>query len=140
MAESKKDLKQVGLTEAADAQIRELVDLPYLGEEQDVYRLAVAVAIAREMDPKSIKKSEFKTKWRIADDHEATSGTGERLDDRDQTLANLVRTFCPEAEEDPYRHSQYLAVLGINYLHTHLFDKSSSLHAALDVPVQADDQ
>ena len=124
------DIKQIGLTASSNDKIRDLVELPVFADEQDVYRLAVAVAIGREMTPAKIALREFKTKWRLADDAQDSSGEGERLDDRDQTFANMVTTFCPEVE-DPYRHSQLLAVPGLNYLHKELVTNGRDLSQVL---------
>ncbi len=124
------DIKQIGLTASSNDQIRDLVELPVFADEQDVYRLAVAIAIGREMKPARIALREFKTKWRLADDAQGSSGEGERLDDRDQTFANMITTFCPEVT-DPYRHSQLLAVPGINYLHKELVTNGRDLSQVL---------
>lgn len=124
------DIKQIGLTANSNDQIRDLVELPVFADEQDVYRLAVAVAIGREMKPAKVALSKFENKWRLADNAPGSSGEGERLDDRDQTFANMITTFCPEVE-DPYRHSQLLAVPGISYLYTELVTNGRDLSQVL---------
>ena len=43
----------------------------------------------------------------------------------------MVAVFRPEYATEPYRYSQYLASMGINYLHGRLFDRGESLHDAL---------
>lgn len=134
MNSEERDLKQVGLTSRASEQLRELAEnKEYFGDEQDVYRLAVAVAIAQDIKiSESIKKCEFTTKWRVADDYGDSSGTGERLDDERRTLAHMIATFRPESAAAPYRYSQYLAVVGIGYLHREVLEKGRSLNEVLD--------
>ena len=134
-----KDLVQIGLTTSSNEQIKDLVELPFFTEEQDVYRLAVAVAIGRDMKPARIALKDFSPKWRVADDASSSSGEGERLDDRDKTFANMITTFYPDVE-DPYRQSQLLAVPGINLLHQELCTKHKDLSEVLPSAIPPADE
>jgi hypothetical protein len=127
------DLKQVGVTKHASDQLSELVEnLDYFDQAQDVYRLAVAIAIALDVTiSEDLKKQDTPVKWRVADDVSDEGSQGSRLDDPSGTLAKMVASFCPEYATEPYRHSQFLASLGINYLHGRLFERGQSLHDAL---------
>ena len=127
------DLKQVGVTQHASDQLLELVEnQDYFDQAQDVYRLGVAVAIALRLTiSDELRKQETPVKWRVADDLSDEGSQGSRLDDPSGTLAKMVASFRPEYATEPYRHSQYLASMGINYLHGRLFEKGRSLHDAL---------
>ena len=127
------DLKQVGVIKDANDQLRELVEnQDYFDKEQDVYRLGVALAIALRLEvSEGMKKLDAPVKWRVADDRSDEGSQGSRLDDPSGTLAQMVAVFRPEYATEPYRYSQYLASMGINYLHGRLFDKGESLHDAL---------
>ena len=106
----------------------------YFDKEQDVYRLGVALAIALRLKVSegSMKKLDTPIiKWRVVDDRSDEGSQGSRLDDPSGTLAQMVAVFRPEYATEPYRYSQYLASMGINYLHGRLFDKGESLHDAL---------
>jgi hypothetical protein len=133
MTKIKADLKQVGVAEFANGFLSELVnDTDWFENEQDVYRVAVAIAISREMPISAeLRGQEIRTKWRVTDDLSDPSTQGSRLDDPKGTLAQMVTAFCPEYATEPYRYSQYLASVGIGYLHGCLFDRGQSLHDAL---------
>jgi hypothetical protein len=134
-----RDLKQIGLTASSNNQIRELADLPVFAEEQDIYRLAVAVAIGRGMGPATVAARQFVNKWRITDDASSSSGEGERLEDKERSFANMITTFYPEVE-DPYRHSQLLAIPGINLLHQELVENGGDLSDVLPLAQPSTDE
>lgn len=125
------DRVQVGLPEDANTKLVQLrEDTPYFGEEADVYRLAVSVALAmRAPVSDSLKETSTKVKYRI------TQGEGEeelpRLDTPDRRLAIMVELFHPEAIGQPYRFSQYLATIGINYMYRELIERGRTLSQAL---------
>jgi hypothetical protein len=141
MAATREDLVQVGVTDHAHKQIKELLeDTDYFHTEQDIFRLAVAISIARgDKVTKKLKNSAIHNKWRVADDASSSSQEGVRLDDREGTLAKLVSTLAPESQEMPYRYSQYLATLGINYLHTQIFKNGKTLYEAISPPAETQD-
>lgn len=127
------DLRQVGLTEEASEKVVRLrTETPYFSEESDVYRLAVAVAVAMKSDVSdSLKSAHYKTKFRVIDDYSDESEISARLDTPDGRLARFVAVHRPEASSEPYRYSQYLAVIGINFLFSELIDKEKTLSATL---------
>ncbi len=125
------DRAQVGLTEDADAKLQVLKeDSPYFSEGADVYRLAVGVALALDADvSEHLRRQTLVTKYRVV--MEDSDETSARLDSSDGKLARLVALLKPDFADEPYRNSQYLAVIGINYLHGEIIEKGSSLHQAL---------
>ena len=126
------DLVQVGLTEDANEKLIQLrMDTPYFDEESDVYRCGVAVALALGVNiTDAMRRQQFRIKFRTVRD----VGEGEtivaRLDSSDRLLAGLVSLHRPEWSNEPYRYSQYLAVIGINYLHRELIEKDMTLYDA----------
>lgn len=137
------DRVQVGLTEAAGRLLRELrEDTPYFGEEADVYRVAVAVALARRVEiPDSLKQAHFVTKFRTTRSDDERDEQLPRLDSTDRRLARMVELFRPESGDEPYRYSQYLATIGITFLHGELIDKRRPLSEVIEeledsVPVE----
>jgi hypothetical protein len=64
-----------------------------------------------------------------------TSASGEenlpRLDSADRRLARLVELFYPDAVGQPYRYSQYLATIGISFLHGELIGRGRSLYEVI---------
>ena len=133
------DIVQVGLTDKADEQLRQLHnDTPYFDKEADIYRCGVAVALALKVnisDDMRSKQRLTKNKFRTVRDKEGSDGSPlrlDRLDTADGLLARLISAHRPEWAEEPYRYSQYLAVIGINYLHGRLIDRGMSLWDTFD--------
>ena len=128
------DLTQVGLSEAANEQIKDIQDrVPYFREESDLYRWGVAVALARgiELTP-AMKRQQLVTKFRVVAGPELATDNIARLDTADGTLANMIRCHRPECGNDPYRQSQYLAITGIGYLYKQLVERQLNLVQVLD--------
>lgn len=125
------DRSQVGLTSRANRQLAELqADTPYFEDESDVYRCAVAVGLALDVDPREMMErmsgESFVTKFRVVKATEDDSLTA-RLDTPDRQLARLICCYSPELSDAPYRYSQYLAVAGISYLHGQIVENGRSL-------------
>ncbi len=66
------DLLQVGLTDVANEKLRRIKEATvYFKEESDIYRMAVAVALALDLPvTEDISASDFKTKYRVFMDTE----------------------------------------------------------------------
>ena len=137
------DLKQIGIPQKQKEQLREIkedLDPPWFKSEQDIYKFAVAIAIAKKMKVKEIKAKDIKNSWRTSDDYEGSSGEGDRLDDREGSFAQMISLFYPESNGQPYKHSQYLAVAGINYLHNRFFDDFMTPQGILEEFFPEEDQ
>ena len=130
------DRTQAGIVEASKEKLDELKELPYFEDGQTVYRLSVAVAITMGISvEKSLMKQPIKTMWRTQDDQ--TGREMPRLDDRKGTLAQMIQCFVPEHATEPYRHSQYLATLGINYLHKKIIDEDATPSEAIEDAIRS---
>ena len=132
------DLVQVGLTEDANEKLTQLrMDTPYFDEESDVYRCAVAAALALGVNiTDAMRRQQFRVKFRTVHDAGEGDSIAARLDSSDRLLAGLVSLHRPEWSKEPYRYSQYLAVIGINYLYRELVEKDMTLYDAI-VALQA---
>src|SRR5262245_49554437 len=108
-----RDVVQVGLPEGADQKLKALQrDTPWFAHEEDAYRFAWAVALARcKRDPGwGSRQMTTDKKWRAI-----------LLDPRGE-LKKLIAIFAPESGDTPYRYSQWLAMAGIDYLHHYLIE------------------
>lgn len=135
------DIVQVGLTEDANEKLAQLrMETPYFDEESDVYRCGVAVALALGVDiTEAMTRQQFRVKFRAVHDAGDGETVAPRLDSSDRLLAGLISLYRPEWSAEPYRYSQYLAVIGINYLHRELVERNMTLHDAMAGLQPADD-
>jgi hypothetical protein len=127
------DRNQVGLTsEAAEQLIQLREDTSYFAEEADVYRVAVAIALAKNASvPEKLRQASVTTKFRTVKVDMDSDDELPRLDSVDRKLARMVELFYPESAGEPYRYSQFLAVIGISYLHGELIDRRRTLSQAI---------
>jgi hypothetical protein len=127
------DRTQVGLPgDAAEKLVQLREDSPYFDEEADVYRLAVAVGLAMEVPiPERLTEAVITTKFRTTRPDSDAGDELPRLDSADHRLARMVELLYPEAAGQPYRYSQYLATIGITFLHGELVERGRSLSQAL---------
>ena len=128
------DLVQVGLSEAANDQIVGILDkVPYFGEEADLYRWGVAVALARGVTiTDAMRRQRLVNKFRVIAGPELETENVARLDTAEGTLAQMIRCHRPEYGADPYRHSQYLAIAGISFLFKQFVTNELNLAQVLD--------
>ena len=80
-----KDIVQIGVNEEIAEKLQNMMDdldPQWFSTMQDIYKFAVAVAIAKGLKP-DMKAKNLKAKtWRWADTAKDSSGTGDRLDDK----------------------------------------------------------
>jgi hypothetical protein len=122
------------VTAEADAQLMQLrEDTPYFRDEADVYRVAVAIALARRsVISETLRRAPITTKFRTFRTDLDPDEDLPRLDTVDRRLARLVQTFFPEAVGEPYRFSMWLATIGISYLHGELIGRGRRLTQVID--------
>jgi hypothetical protein len=119
-----RDVVQVGLPESIDTKLKALCDqTPWFKSEDDVYRVAVAVALANGWSDEEWRTRRFEggkdTKYRVV-----------LLDDRGQ-MKEIISLLAPECGDAPYRYSQWLAVTGVNFLHQKLLEEDWGIDEAL---------
>lgn len=120
------DILQVALSEEADRKLTEIISVSkcFGAEQQDVYKFAVAVALARDLHNDQWKDKGLegrKNKFSI-------SGL-----DPDASLKHLITLLRPDASMAPYRYSQWLAIAGISFLHNELVENSRSIIDVLEL-------
>lgn len=114
----KEDRKQIGLPRSAFPLLEELVEeTPWFRQQLDAYRVAISVALARNLKPS--KEESYETKF-------STSSV-----DPDQELRGLVLAIAPECGDRPYDYAQRLANKGVRYLHNELVKRGRPLPEAL---------
>jgi hypothetical protein len=118
---TKEDRKQIGLPRTAFPMLEELVEeTPWFRQQLDAYRVAISVALARNLKPS--KEEPYETKF-------STSSV-----DPDRELRELVLTLAPECGERPYDYAQRLANKGVRYLHNELVKRGRPLPEVLVPP------
>lgn len=120
MTETAHDVTTVGVSREADRMLKALCDTPLFEREVDVYRLAVAVALAEDLPP--LPASSKETKFNV--------GT---LDTPTGQVAALVRALANEGTDRPYATSQGYAEAGIRHLYVQFVERNSSLHEVFDL-------
>lgn len=119
MAQSdEKDKVQIGLTPAGVAAMQQMMNTGFFAAEGDAYKLAVAYALANDMNVEQAPDGGYQTKFNAA------GGI-----DRDGTLRDVVATLRPEHASQPYTTAEKLAELGI----VALVQRLSSHEALADI-------
>lgn len=120
------DALQIGLPERSNEQLLAIMKrTEVFRQQQDVYKVAVAVALSRDFDvgglhDKPLDRGE--TKWAVA-------GL-----DPDGRMRDLIRWLRPQCQSSPYRYSQSLAVAGLNCLYRELVERDQSIADTLGLP------
>ena len=120
--QTEEDIAQVGLPSTTDKLLKELAELPWFDEEQDIYKIGVCIALARGLTPKERSDEGFDKKFRAV-----------LLDNKYQDLRKLILMLTPKCGSRPYHYSQFLAVAGISYLHQILVVKRRTLAEAFEL-------
>lgn len=115
------DKAQIGLTPVADQQLEELLKTGWFAERQDAYRLAIAVALARRLEPSAAEMVGIRTAYNF------TGGV-----DRDGKLRLLIAALNPAEAGRPAIFSERLAHAGLAFLFNRLVTASGTLADALD--------
>jgi hypothetical protein len=92
-------------------------ETPWFRQQLDAYRVAISVALARNMRPS--KDEAYETKF-------STSSV-----DPDRELRELVLALAPECGERPYDYAQRLANKGVHYLYNELVKRGRPLPEVL---------
>lgn len=117
---TKEDRKQIGLPRQAFPLLEELVkETPWFGQQLDAYRVAISVALARNIRPSKEETTPYETKF-------STSSL-----DPDRELRELVLALAPECEDRPYDYAQRLANKGVRYLYNELVKRGRPLPEVL---------
>ncbi|WP_123296453.1 hypothetical protein [Comamonas sp. BIGb0124] len=115
------DKAQIGLTPVADQQLDELLKTGWFADRQDCYRLAIAVALARHLEPSAAEMVGIRTTYNF------TGGV-----DRDGKLRQLIAALNPAEVASPATFSERLAHAGLAFLFNRLVTANGTLSDALD--------
>lgn len=114
------DRKNIGLPKNSFHLLEELVSsTPWFDQQQDAYRLAIVIALARGWKPSADSTETFETKFSVG-------GV-----DPERELRALIGAYAPDSGDKPYDYAQRLALAGVQYLHKELVEKRRSLSEVL---------
>lgn len=118
-----KDRDSLALSTAANEQLKELRSrTPWFTDDVQVYRLAVAVALAKGLRPRTDEPdSGYTTKY------------GLQTVDPDGGMQILLTSMVPEYAETPNRWISRLASKGVHYLHSEIIGKSRPITEVLGI-------
>lgn len=102
------DKAQIGLSEASREMALEVVEHGGFDDLQDVYRLAIAVALIKDLEPAPEDVPGRKT----------TYGAGSL--DQDGAIRTAIAQVREDGRERPYTFAERLAEAGIANMHEHL--------------------
>lgn len=102
------DKGQIGLSEGSRALAEEVVEKGGFDDLQDLYRLAIAVALIKDLEPTAEDVGGRKT----------TFGSGSL--DQDGSIRTAIVQIREDGRERPYAFAERLAEAGIADLHEHL--------------------
>jgi hypothetical protein len=122
-ASQPRDRSQVGLPDATDELLKSLhSSTRWFKDEVDVYRCAIAVALARNLQPRRDEPdSGYTTKFSV------------QTFDPEGDMKLLISSLMPEYADTPYRWAQRLANKGVHYLHNEIVVKGRSIAEVLGV-------
>lgn len=102
---------------------------PWFKEEVDVYRLAVATALAKGLLPRMDE-----------DDTGYTTKFSVQTFDPEGDVRVLVSSLAPEHSDEPYRWAMHLANKGVHYLHSELVVKERPIAEVLGIQEEGSDE
>jgi hypothetical protein len=105
MAESVSDKKQIGLTATGSVALDQLMEAELFATETDAYRIGIAYALAKGLDPTGAPDGGYQTKFNAA------GGL-----DTYQEIRDLISILRPQDAGRPYATAERLAELGITAL------------------------
>lgn len=115
------DKAQIGITPAAECQLDQLMLTGWFADRQDAYRVAIAVALARRLEPSAADLVGLRTAYNF------TGGI-----DRDGKLRQLIAVLRPSEAARPAIFSERLAHAGLAFLVDRLVTASGTLTDALN--------
>jgi hypothetical protein len=115
------DKVQIGLTPAASEKLDAIMERGWFSEKQDVYRLAVGVALAKNIVATQQDIVGAITRYSFA------GGL-----DRESQVRTLISEMAPQAERNrPAAYAERLAHAGITYLYDRLVTAEATLAETL---------
>ena len=125
MTAGREDKRTLGVTAEGAAALSEIMGTGWFEEEMDAYRVAISLAIAKDLVKDASEMSGVSTKWNV--------GTL----DPDGRLRSMVVAFAEESVDRPYAHAEARAAAGLVHLKTRLVDDEAQLADVLRVGVES---
>jgi hypothetical protein len=97
--------KQIGLTTAGNASLAILMEAGLFGTETDAYKVAIAYALAKDLDPAVAPDGGYQTKFNAAGGLDVYN-----------EIRDLIMILRPQDADHPYAAAERLAELGIGAL------------------------
>jgi len=119
------DKGQIGLSEEVDLKIKEIIEEGRFDHEQDVYRLAIAIALAEDLEPAPESRA-YKTKFNVGSL------------DPEHSLRTATQYLRIDHGGRPQAMMERLAEAGVEHIHSHL-NAGKPLHELLVKYARADD-
>ena len=110
-----KDIANIGLSETSHAHLKEMADLGMFNDLKDGYRLAITVAIKRNVDATDHKIENRKNMFDVG-------GV-----DQNFLLRNSVKLLYPNEKDQEYKYIEKLADLGVEFIYQNFLDNDESL-------------
>lgn len=105
MTEAVADKKQIGLTKAGNDALARLMDAGLFNTETDAYKIGIAYALAKGLDPDSAPDGGYQTKFNAAGGLDVY-----------QDIRDLIAILRPGDATRPYATAEKLAELGVTEL------------------------
>ncbi len=122
-----KDRVQIGLSPDGKAVLREMEEQGLIGTQLDGYRLAIAMAIANDLEPSPESSGDRENMYNMA------------TVDPDNEIRLLLREIYPRASAWPNRAAESLAEQGITLMAQHAVGGTYWLGTMCQVESPADD-
>jgi hypothetical protein len=115
------DKVQIGVTPTAERHLDELMKTDWFQDRQDAYRIAIAVALARRLEPSVAEMVGIRTAYNFS------GGV-----DKDGKLRHVITALNPKEARTPAIFAERLAQAGLSFLHDRLVVAGGTLSDALD--------
>jgi hypothetical protein len=115
------DKAQIGLTPSGERFLDELMGMNWFLDRQDAYRVAIAVALARRLDPDPSEMVGIRTSYNFS------GGV-----DRDGKLRQIIAALNPREAMRPAVFAERLAHAGLKFLNEKIIVDGWTLTDALD--------
>ena len=102
MADGVGDKKQIGLTNSGNDALAQLMEAGLFATETDAYKVGIAYALAKGLDPDSAPDRGYQTKFNAAGGLDVY-----------QEIRDLIAILRPEDASRPYSTAEKLAELGV---------------------------
>ena len=127
MVRGAEDRTTLGVTPEGQQQLEELLETGWFDRELDAFKLAIAVALDKDLIDDEADMKGVQTKFNV--------GTL----DRDGAVRSLLRGIAGLSEDRPYAQAERRAAAGLRFMHEQLVDAHRSISDVLGEVSGADE-